>query len=344
MEDVVTGEAVVLDVPCARFPSRMVAIAIDIVVQFVLFAVVAIVIGATQAGGGLDPAAAAAAALSTTVIVVVGYPVIFETLTRGRSLGKLAMGLRVVGDDGGPERFRQALVRALASVVEIWMLLGAPALITSLLSAKGKRLGDLFAGTFVIQERLRAQSGQPVTMPPVLAAWAASLELSGLPDETAAIARSYLSRFWELAPPAREEFGRRIAAQVAARVSPPPPPGTPPAAYLAAVLAERRSRELARMAARAGQDGYAQPGFGPGVGYPPMPAGRYGAPGPVGRYGAPGPASADEPEPVPTGPKLAMLPDSAMPPEPPTPEAPGGPSSDLAPPERPSASGFTPPA
>jgi uncharacterized RDD family membrane protein YckC len=329
MEDVVTGEAVVLDVPCARFPSRMVAIAIDIVVQVVLFAVVAIIIGATQASGGLDAAAAAAVALSATVIVVVGYPVIFETLTRGRSLGKLAMGLRVVGDDGGPERFRQALVRALASVVEIWMLLGAPALITSLLSAKGKRLGDLFAGTFVIQERLRAQSGQPVTMPPVLAAWASSLELSGLPDETAAIARSYLSRFWELAPPAREEFGRRIASQVAARVSPPPPPGTPPAAYLAAVLAERRSRELARMAARAGQDWFAQPGFGPGGGYPPVPAGRYGAPGPVGRYGAPGPASADEPE---------------RGPGPPTAEAPGRPSDDPAPPDRPPASGFTPPA
>jgi uncharacterized RDD family membrane protein YckC len=142
MEDVVTGEAVVIDVPCARFPSRMVAIAIDIVVQVVLFAVLAVAIGATQASGDLDAAAAAAIALSATVLILVGYPTIFETLSRGRSLGKLAMGLRVVGDDGGPERFRQALVRALASVFEIWMLLGAPALITSLLSAKGKRLGD----------------------------------------------------------------------------------------------------------------------------------------------------------------------------------------------------------
>jgi uncharacterized RDD family membrane protein YckC len=70
------------------------------------------------------------------------------------------MGLRVVGDDGGPERFRQALVRALASVLEIWLLLGAPALITSLLSGKGKRLGDTFAGTFVIQERLRPRAGR----------------------------------------------------------------------------------------------------------------------------------------------------------------------------------------
>ena len=40
MDEVVTGEAVVLDVPFARFPSRMIALAIDIIVQFVLLFVV----------------------------------------------------------------------------------------------------------------------------------------------------------------------------------------------------------------------------------------------------------------------------------------------------------------
>ncbi len=205
------------------------------------------------------------------VLIIVGYPVVFETLGRGRSLGKLVLGLRVVGDDGGPERFRQALVRSLASVLEIWALLGAPALITSLLSARGKRLGDIFAGTFVIQERLPARRAAPVVMLPPLAAWAGSLELSGLPGETAAIARSYLGRYWELTPVAREEFGRRIAAEVAAHVSPPPPPGTPPAAYLSAVLAERHAREAARM------NGVARPGaFRPG-GNGPAAAGTAGS-------------------------------------------------------------------
>ena len=150
-------------------------------------------LGAARHGGGLDDASAAAIGLTLTILVIVGYPTLFETLSRGRTLGKLALGLRVVGDDGGPERFRQALVRALAGVIEIWALRGAPALIASLLSAKGKRLGDLFAGTFVIQERLRATAGAPVMMPPPLAAWAVSAELSRLPDDLAAMARSYLA-------------------------------------------------------------------------------------------------------------------------------------------------------
>src|SRR6202050_1515316 len=40
MTEVVTGEAVVLDVPCARFPSRMIAIIIDMTVQVILIGII----------------------------------------------------------------------------------------------------------------------------------------------------------------------------------------------------------------------------------------------------------------------------------------------------------------
>ncbi|MGE5288542.1 MAG: RDD family protein, partial [Micromonosporaceae bacterium] len=205
MTDLVTGEAVIVDVPPARFGSRMIAIALDLIIEVVLLFVAFGLL--VKSAGGLDTAAVSAIALSASVLVVVGYPVIFETLTRGRSLGKLALGLRVVSENGGPEQFRQALLRALAGVIEIWVLLGSPALICSLISAKGKRLGDVFAGTVVIQERLPSRAGPMVVMPPGLAGWAASLELSGLQDQTAAMARQYLARFHELAPVARQELG-----------------------------------------------------------------------------------------------------------------------------------------
>ncbi len=262
MDEVVIGEAVVLEVPFARFPSRMVALAIDLLVQFVLLFVALAVTAAAMAGGGLDAASGAAVALAGFVLIIVGYPTIFETLTRGKSLGKLALGLRVVSDDGGPERFRQALVRALLGVLEIWVTFGFVALLTSLLSRKGKRLGDMFAGTFVVQERLpgrRMLAAPLATVPPALSGWTSALELSGLTDATAETARSYLSRFHELTPAAREEFGQRIAAAVQAQVSPPPPPETRPADYLTAVLAERRAREHARIMA------YGPSAAGPGA-------------------------------------------------------------------------------
>ena len=233
MTEVVTGEAVALDVPCARFPSRLLALG--------------------AAGVPLNAASLAAVLVTALVVIIIGYPAAFETLTRGRTLGKMALGLRVVSDDGGPERFRQALMRALAAVVEIWLFTGAPALICSLLSRQGKRLGDVFAGTFVIQERLPRRPGVPTglaVVPPPLAGWAPTLELSRLQDQTAEQAGSYLRRYYELTPAARDELGQRIAAAVAAQVTPPPPPGTPPAAFLSAVLAVRRQREADRLAAQ----------------------------------------------------------------------------------------------
>jgi hypothetical protein len=182
-----------------------------------------------------------------------------------------------VSDDGGPERFRQALVRGLAAVVEIWLLLGCPALICSLLSDRGKRLGDLFAGTFVIQQRLPARQ-YAAPLPPVgpeLAMWGASLEMSGLTEQTAETARRYLARLPELTPAAQAELGQRIAVAVSAQVSPPPPPGTPIWAFLTAVLIERSNREHARLARAPGRVPGPPPGVQPAV---PAPWGQPAAP------------------------------------------------------------------
>jgi uncharacterized RDD family membrane protein YckC len=251
LAEVVTGEAVVLEVPCARFPSRLLGLALDLLIQVVLLFILFVIVGLAVTGDRVNGATGGAIALTVSILVVVGYPVLWETLTRGGSPGKFVLGLRVVSDDGGPERFRQALVRGLAAVVEIWLLLGFPALISSLLSQRGKRLGDHFAGTFVVQQRLPAAGGG-APLPVVsaeLASWAAQLEMSGLTDQTAETARRYLARLPELTPAAQAELGERIAASVRTQVSPLPPPGTPAVAYLSAVLAERRNRERARLAA-----------------------------------------------------------------------------------------------
>jgi uncharacterized RDD family membrane protein YckC len=244
MPEVVTGDAVVLDVPIAQLPVRAVGALIDIAV-IVIGYLVALMLWAA-ALTQFDEAVTAAIMVIFTVLVFVGYPLVFETATRGRSVGKMVMGLRVVSDDGGPERFRQALFRALASVVEIWMLLGSPAVICSMLSPKAKRIGDIFAGTVVISER-GPKLGPPPVMPPSLAWWAASLQLSGLGAEQAEVARQFLSRASQLDPQLRDQMAYRIAGDVLSRVAPPPPSGTPPQLVLAAVLAERHRRELARL-------------------------------------------------------------------------------------------------
>lgn len=262
MAEIVTGEAVVLDLPYARFPTRMLAHLIDMMLQFAAMGVVGILAVIGLATGALNAASLAVVLITGFVAAIVGYPAACETLSRGRTAGKAALGLRVVAEDGGPVRFRQALVRALAGSVECWLLFGVPALVTAMISARGNRLGDIFAGTFVIRDRApRATAGPypaggyagqvsgPSAMDPALSGWAATLDLSALPEPAAVAAASYLSRYWQLNPAARDELGGQLAATVSAHVTPPPPPGLHPVAYLHAVLAERGNRELARLQA-----------------------------------------------------------------------------------------------
>ncbi|WP_242454452.1 RDD family protein [Bailinhaonella thermotolerans] len=246
MSDVVTGEAVVVDVRVAGLATRALSQLIDVVAQIAALYALSLILGLVA--NVTDEAFFFVIQLVFSILVIVAYPVAFETLSRGRTLGKLALGLRVVGDDGSPVRFRQALVRGLATLVEIWAFWGSPALITSLVNRRGKRLGDVFAGTIVISDRMSLRAEPPPPMPPALASWAGTLELSGLSNDLANTARQYLTRWHELSPLTREEMGARVASAVAERVSPPPPPGVPPHAYLSAVLAERRRRAEHRLA------------------------------------------------------------------------------------------------
>lgn len=270
--ELVTGDAVVLDIAIAQLPVRAVSALIDIAVVMAAYLCSVVLWASTL--GQFDDALTAAILIIFAVLLLVGYPVAMETLTRGRSLGKIAMGLRVVSDDGGPERFRQALFRALAGVVEIWALTGSPAVICSLVSARGKRLGDIFAGTVVISERAPVMAPPPM-MPPGLAWWASTLQLSGLRAESAELARQFLGRAAQLDPHTRQMMAYRISGDVLAHISPPPPPDAPPELVLAAVLAERHQRELARL-----QAGPVGPYFPPPPApWPPPNAGGFVPPG-----------------------------------------------------------------
>ena len=238
---VVTGEAVSLDIRLAHWPSRLVAFVIDLIAEFAAWVVVTLLLARVLEGADSD--LAAAVVVVAFVFVFLGYPIAFESLWRGRTLGKAALGIRVVRDDGAPERFRHAFVRAVLMPFEFW----GPALLTSIINRRSKRLGDLLAGTVVVQERVPSRTTTPVSMPPPLTEWARLLDLSRFPDDLALSVRQFLARQHELRPEARTAMGNQLVAAVRSAVMPDPPPGTPGWAYLSAVLAERRRREEERL-------------------------------------------------------------------------------------------------
>jgi uncharacterized RDD family membrane protein YckC len=245
-EDVVTGEGVAVELPVATTMVRAGSILIDIAVSLVLLVGVTIAVGMLVAES--SGAVAQAMSLVSVVTVLVGLPAALETFTRGRTLGKLALGLRVVRDDGGPITSRHAITRALVGFVEIWMFLGIPALVASVLNSRSKRLGDMAAGTYVVTERSRMRLLAPPQMPPPLAAWAESADVATLPPGLTVAVRQFLARAGTLTPESRDTLGGELLAEVLRHVAPPPPPGFHGEYVLAAVVAERRRRDAQRLA------------------------------------------------------------------------------------------------
>ncbi|MFI5957796.1 RDD family protein [Cryptosporangium sp. NPDC051539] len=250
----VIGEAVEVELPVARLATRAAAIAIDAAIQVVLLFALSMLLGAIAARA--NGAVVGTLSVLMLVFVFVFCPIAFETFSRGRSPGKFALGLRVVRDDGGPIRFRHAVTRGLIGVAIEWPGLLLPPLTwifgstCMLFSARGKRLGDLAAGTIVLVERLPDLSRRPIVMPPELAFWARDLDLTGIDDAMAMTLRQFITRAPGMRAAARTSLERRLSAEVFRSTTPPPPPGTPPPAYLKAIVAERRRREADRLAAR----------------------------------------------------------------------------------------------
>lgn len=304
MSELVTGDAVVLGLRPARLPSRACALVIDLLLVWSLYLALALLL--LTAVSSLDTAAMAAVQVALFLLIPVGVPIAMETLSRGRSVGKMALGLRVVRDDGGPVRFRHALVRGALGVVEILLTSGVVACVASLVSARGRRLGDVFAGTLVVRERVPAvRTGRAAAPPPWLAGRFTGLDLTGVPEALWLAVRQYLMRADQLDEAVGRAMAERLATDLVACTGAPPPADVPPHAYLAGVLAERQTRDARRA-------------FGPQAGDGVLPA--------AAAVAAPVSSAAEAPGgETPVGPvRSASPPDEGAPPHP--------------------ASGFVPPA
>lgn len=239
---VITGEAVALQLPPASLPLRILSCLIDVIATVVVF--VAVLYALTNVMRGTNQAQMATVLITLVATMVLVVPTVVETVTQGQSLGKKAMGLRVVRTDGGPVRLRHSMVRATTGFLEIWLTLGSGALICGILDRRSRRIGDLLAGTYAVLERTGPGPKLDLAVAPRLAQWATYAQVQKLPDGLTASARGFLERTGRLAPHVRAEHGRLIAEALTSYVAPAPPAGTEPEDLVCTVLALRREREL----------------------------------------------------------------------------------------------------
>jgi hypothetical protein len=184
-------------------------------------------------------------------------------------------------------------VRGLAGLILekpglLFPLTTVAGLITMSSSTREKRMGDMLAGTVVLNERSAPHQPVPLPawVPPYLQPWALSLDLHRFDDRLALSTRQFVTRAYEMTFDAQLALGEDLRRRVLAVTAPPPPANTPTPALLMAVLAERRRRATAP----------AGSGWPSSPGAPPP---RSGQPGPPGVAPRPAPTTTREQEPGP---------------------------------------------
>ncbi|GAA4752833.1 RDD family protein [Amnibacterium soli] len=238
---IVTGEAVALDVRPTSWPLRALGALIDWLCELGLF--LALMFGVLAFGivSG-DGAMSRALLIIDLVLSFVIVPTVLETATRGRSVGRFAIGSRIVRDDGGAIAMRHAFIRALSGVVEIVFTLGGLAAVVGLLNRRSKRVGDLLAGTVSQHERVPRPPSNAIAVPESLTDWAAIADVGRLPDPLARRIAAFLAQAPRMVPASRQRLATALAAEAAPYVA--PLVEAPPEELLAAVAAIRRDREL----------------------------------------------------------------------------------------------------
>jgi uncharacterized RDD family membrane protein YckC len=147
---VVTPESVEFDFALAGLYSRFLAWLVDGVLVLVAYTLVMIELATALA---FTPGVLSAFSFVLYFLLDWGYGMALETLWSGQTVGKRALGLRVIQESGVRINVYQALLRNLVRPLDRLPLLYGVGGLAALFSAKHQRLGDLLAGTLVVRER-----------------------------------------------------------------------------------------------------------------------------------------------------------------------------------------------
>jgi uncharacterized RDD family membrane protein YckC len=242
-EGTLTGEAVALDLHPTGFVLRAAGTLIDFVSLIVVYIAVVILVSIATARFYTEPAVLAAIAIGMFVVVFVGIPTTVETITKGKSLGKLVVGGRIVRLDGGAIGLRHAAIRSLVGILEFYTppLFGGTAALFGLLTSRTQRMGDMLAGTYCQYERVSGRVTPLFGIPPQLREWAHVVDVARMPTQLSRRISQFLAQATQYDPARRARLSAELAAEASEFVAPLPP--VDPELFLAGLTVVRRERE-----------------------------------------------------------------------------------------------------
>ncbi len=140
-----TPEGTDLQAELAGLVPRALAYSVDFLLRMaILMALSIVLMVAGRVGDGL--------LLIAFFLLEWGYPVFFEVLRNGQTIGKKAFAIKVVNEDLTPVRFGSSFIRNLLRTADIFPFLYVSGSISMIVTKKFQRLGDLAAKTIVVYD------------------------------------------------------------------------------------------------------------------------------------------------------------------------------------------------
>jgi uncharacterized RDD family membrane protein YckC len=211
---IATPEGVTLELVLAGLGSRFVARLLDTLIQAVV--IFALLLGTFATS---PPGAVRAVVIVVVFLVAFAYDIPFELMNGGRTIGKTAAGIRVVGREGEPVSFLASAIRNIMRIADFLPVAYMAGAIAMVVTGRNQRLGDLAAGSYVVREKfpgLRGTQPPPLTVPlDAVATW----DVSAVDQDDLATIRQFLDRRLALAWPIRAHFGVALASRVAPKVA-----------------------------------------------------------------------------------------------------------------------------
>ena len=209
---IATPEGVEVELTLAGIGSRFIAAGMDFAIQILVLTALATL---------LRPAGDTGVAVFTSIAfaLIFFYDVLFEVLGGGKTPGKRASGLRVVGPSGRPIALVRSAVRNLLRLIDILPGFYLVGMVVIFVTQRNQRIGDLVGGTYVVRDRLGGRDQElPSAVSPLDITAAATWDVSAVSADDVATVRAFLERRSALRDDARRSLARDLSARLRPRV------------------------------------------------------------------------------------------------------------------------------
>jgi uncharacterized RDD family membrane protein YckC len=243
-----TPERVQLEFALASIGNRFLACMVDHLIQIITVLIFIVIVGSIlNLGGSTDTEFVKEEAanlpkwvIAITIIVLfllfTSYFAFFEWLWNGQTPGKKLLRLRVIREDGRPITLWETVARNLLRIFDMMPgVFYSIGFIAVFLSSRDQRIGDLFAGTVVVRERIdEAPTFDDVFANPIADSAFRRLQvqtnfaadLSILTEKEIEVAETFLRRRWDLPEKQRLWMAWRVAIPIMFKLKPTYDPQT----------------------------------------------------------------------------------------------------------------------